>query len=139
MNSVTSNDDSRLVNKHPWQLVALAIVVFVESALCALASAWLVFELFTQKPASLAGAIFILVLALLAAGWLLFVGLSALKTKPWTRGAILTWQVLQLAVAVGSFQGLFARDDVGWVLLVPVVLAILLLFSKPVLDATKRA
>ncbi len=37
----------------------------------------------------------------------------------WMRGAIVVWQVLQLAIAIGSFQGLFARPDIGWLLVDP--------------------
>jgi hypothetical protein len=46
--------------------------------------------------------------------------------------------VLQIAVAIGCFQGLFARPDIGWALLVPAVLALVLLFTPPVVAATAR-
>lgn len=130
--------NSELQSARPWQLVALAIVLVIEAATCFLAAGWLLYELFSAKPASLLGAIFILLLVVLAGGWLVYVAISTLKARPWIRGAVVTWQVLQLAVAVGSFQGLFARDDIGWFLLVPVVLSLILLFTKPVLRATTR-
>ena len=80
----------------------------------------------------------ILAFVLISAGWLVAVGLGALRARPWVRAAALTWQVLQIAVAVGSFQGLFARADIGWVLLVPAIVVIGLLFTRSVMSATRR-
>jgi hypothetical protein len=50
----------------------------------------------------------------------------------------LTWQLLQIAVAIGCFQGVFAVPSLGWALLAPAVVAILLLLSPPVVAATRR-
>jgi hypothetical protein len=47
--------------------------------------------------------------------------------------------VLQVAVAIGCFQGYFARPDIGWVLLVPAVVAVGLLFTPPVMAVTTRS
>ncbi len=126
------------VPRRPVLLVALAAVLFVEAALLGLLAGFLVYELVTEVPASLGSAIGILVLVVIAAGWLVAVGVGALHAKPWVRAAALTWQVLQLAVAFGSFQGLFARDDIGWILLIPAVVVIVLLFSRSVMTATRR-
>lgn len=113
-------------------------MLFVECAFLAAAAGFLVFELVTVVPASYPGAVAILLLAVVAAVWLFVVAVNTLGAKPWVRGAALTWQVLQLAVALGSFQGLFARDDVGWYLLVPAVIVLCLLFTRSVMAATAR-
>jgi len=78
------------------------------------------------------------VLAALATVWLVVIAVGALRAQPWVRAAALTWQVLQLAVAFGSFQGLFSRDDIGWFLLVPAVNVLFLLFTRSVMEATRR-
>lgn len=119
-------------------LVALAVVVFLEAAYLSVLAGFLVYELITEVPVSYASAIGIFVLVVIAAVWLVVVGVGTLHARPWVRAAILTWQVLQLAVAVGSFQGLFARDDIAWFLLVPAVVAIALLFTRSVMNATRR-
>ncbi len=124
--------------RRPRLLVALATVLFVEAALLAVLAGFLVYELVTEVPTSFASALGILVLVAAAAVWLVVVAVATLHAKPWVRAAALTWQVLQLAVAVGSFQGLFARDDIGWLLLVPAVLAVVLLFTRSVMEATRR-
>ncbi len=134
-----NSDKQSEPGSRPWQLTALAGVVFIEAGLCLLAVAWLVFELLTQVPSSLLGAIFILLLAILATVWLAIVAVNTLRARPWIRGAVLAWQILQLAVAIGSFQGYFARVDFGWILLIPVVVAVLLLFTPAVMKATTRS
>ena len=50
----------------------------------------------------------------------------------------MTWQLVQVFVAIGCFQGLYARPDLGWALLIPSVLVIVLLFTRSVLEATSR-
>ena len=119
-------------------LTALAVVVFAEALLLAVLTGLLVVELFTERPQSYASALAILVLTGLAASWLVILGVSVLHRRPWTRGAVLVWQVLQIGVGVGSLQGMLAREDIAWVLIVPAVLALVLLFSKPVRAATTR-
>lgn len=136
-----SNDTfggERSVLRRPWLLVALAVVLFFEATMLAAVALFLVYELVTEVPASFASAIAILILVIVAGVWLVVVGVGTLRARPWVRSAALTWQVLQIAVAVGSFQGLFARGDIGWLLLVPAVVAIALLFTRSVMTATRR-
>lgn len=125
--------------RRPKALLLLAGLLFLESAFLAILAGFLVFELVTAVPTSIASAIGILVLAVIAAVWLVAVGIGALHARPWVRAAALTWQVLQLAIAIGSFQGLFARDDIAWYLLVPAVGVIVLLLTRSVMTATRRA
>lgn len=123
--------------RHPI-LVTLAVLVFAECALVVFAAVYLVVELLIDVPTSLAGALFLTLLVVIAAVWLAVIGVNTLRGAPWVRGAIVTWQILQIAVAVGAFQGVFARPDVGWALLIPSLVVLVLLFTKPVLAATTR-
>jgi hypothetical protein len=124
--------------RHPL-LVALAVIVFAECALMGAAAVYLIVELLVDVPTSFASAIALTVLVVIAAVWLAVIGVNTLRGAPWVRGAIVTWQILQIAVAVGAFQGLFARPDIGWALLIPAIAALLLLFTRPVVSATTRA
>lgn len=101
-------------------------------------TAFLLFEILTEVPDSYAAAIGITVLAAIATFWLVIVAINTMRGFAWVRGAVVTMQVLQIAVAIGSFQGLFARTDIGWLLLVPAVAVLALLFSRPVMAATAR-
>jgi len=123
--------------RHPLVTV-LAVLVFAECALLGAASIYLVVETIVSTPASLASAIALTVLTVIATIWLAVVAVGLLRGQPWTRGAIVTWQVLQIAVAIGCFQGYFARPDLGWLLLVPSLVALGLLFTPPVLRHTVR-
>lgn len=124
--------------RRPLLLTLLAGTLFLEAAVMAVLAGFLLFELVTEVPASYASAVAIVVLAALATVWLVVIAVGALRAQPWVRAAALTWQVLQLAVAFGSFQGLFSRDDIGWFLLVPAVNVLFLLFTRSVMEATRR-
>ncbi len=125
--------------RRPRALIVIAVLLTGEALLIWAAVAWLVFELLTTTPASLAGAAAILVLVLLAALWVSAVALHSLRHRSWIRGAAVTWQLVQIAVAIGCFQGLYARVDLGWALLVPSIVVIVLLFTPQVVAATTNA
>ena len=125
-------------SRRPILLVALSVVLAAEALLATGVTVWLVVELLTATPDSFASAVVILLLAagLACALWAMVVGL--LRRQTWVRGAALTWQLLQIAVAIGCFQGVFAVPSLGWALLIPAAIAILLLMSPPVVTATRR-
>lgn len=100
---------------------------------------WLVFELITAIPTSPASAVAILFLVLIAALWVSAIAFNTVRRRSWIRGAALTWQLVQIAIAIGCFQGLYARAEVGWALLVPSFVVISLLFTPPVVAETRNA
>jgi hypothetical protein len=124
-------------NRHPL-LIGLAVILCAECALLTVATIYLVVEILVDVPDSFASAVALTVLTAIAAIWLAFIAVNVLRGKAWTRGATVVWQVLQLAVAIGFFQGLFARQELGWALLLPAVAALVLLFTPPVIAATAR-
>ncbi|WP_382307372.1 hypothetical protein [Herbiconiux sp. UC225_62] len=124
--------------KRPALLVLLAVIVGAEALVMAGVVLWLLVELMTAQPTSFETAVAILVLAAIAAIFLGFVAVHTLRARPWTRAATLTWQLLQVVIAIGCFQGMVATPTIGWYLLVPAVLAVVLLFTPPVVAATRR-
>ncbi len=116
----------------------LVVLLFAECALLAAASIYLLVELFTATPSSLASAVALLVLTAIATVWLGVIAVNVLRGRAWTRGAAIVWQVLQGAIAIGCFQGTFAQPEVGWVLLVPALVVLVLLFTPSVVAATSR-
>ena len=122
----------------PALLVLLAVIVGAEALVMVGVVAWLAVELMTTQPTSYQTALAILVLAAISAVFLSFVAIHTLRARPWTRAATLTWQLLQVVIAIGCFQGMVATPTIGWYLLVPAVLAILLLFTPSVVAATRR-
>ena len=122
----------------PALLRILAVLLFVEAGALAAAAVYLLVELLADIPQSYAAAVAILVLTVLAAVWLAIVAVNTLRGRPWVRAAAMVWQVLQIGLGIGSVQGLFAREDIGWFLIVPAVVVIGLLFTPAVLAATRR-
>lgn len=116
----------------------LAGILFAECVLLVGITVFLIVELLIDTPTSYASALALAVLTAIAAIWVGFIAAHTLRGRPWIRGAAIVWQVLQIAVAVGAFQGIGARVDIGWLLLIPSVAVIVLLFTKPVLAATTR-
>lgn len=126
------------IQRRPVLLVVLAVLLFLECAMLAAAAVFLTVELLVAHADSVASGVAILVLTIAAAIWLGVMATHTLLGRSWIRGAAVVWQILQIAVAVGSFQGLFARPDLGWLLLAPSIAVLILLFTRPVMAATKR-
>jgi hypothetical protein len=114
--------------------VAIVALVLVAETLVLLGlSGFLAFQLAVDPPDSMASAVGLVVITVVATAWIAATTIGFFHGKSFARGSALVWQVLQAAVGLASNQGLFARPDIGSGLLIPamVVLA-LLLFSKPV-------
>ena len=122
--------------RRPLGLRVVTAVLALEALLLWGVTTWLITELLTETPTSLGGAFALLALSALAATWVSVITINLHRRRSWTRGGALTWQLVQLMVAGGAFQGVYARPDVGWGLLAPSVLVIVLLFTKPVIAAT---
>lgn len=119
-------------------LAVFTVLLAVEAAVLWALAAWLVFELLTQTPASLGGGLAITALAVIAAVWVSAITLGTLARRPWIRGGAVTWQLVQIMVAVGCFQGLYARPDVGWAILVPSLVVLVLAFTPRIVAATSH-
>ncbi|ANJ27637.1 hypothetical protein ATC03_13890 [Agromyces aureus] len=119
-------------------LITISGVLVLEALGLIAVVVWLVVDLLSLAPSSYATAIALLVLVLIAALWVGAIAIGSLRRAPWSRGSAIVWQVLQVSIAVGAFQGMFARPDVGWVLLVPAITVIGLLLWTPVRLAYSR-
>jgi hypothetical protein len=76
-------------------------------------------------------------LGLVMALWLAFVTTSLRAGRRWARNGAIFWQLVQLAVAWGSFTGQFANPAIGVGLILPSLAVIGLLFEKSVFEATQ--
>ncbi|WIE74591.1 hypothetical protein [Curtobacterium sp. MCSS17_007] len=113
-------------------VLALLLVVGLEALALVAVTVVLLVESVVAPSSSIASAIALTLLSAIAALWLvsLFVGLR--RRRPWVRSGIIVWQVLQGALAIGAFQGVFRVAWVGWVLLVPALLGLTLVLSRAV-------
>ena len=119
-------------------MVLLAAVLFLEAAALAAVTVVLIFELLVDQPDSFASAVALTVCAAIATVWVFVIAVNSLRGRAWIRGASIVVQVLLAAVALGSFQGMLPRADIGWLLLIPAVVVMVLLFTKPVLAETSQ-
>lgn len=111
----------------------LVVLLAAEALLVWLLLAWQVYALVTSEPTALSSAIALIVLNAIAAVWVSAIALNAWRRRGWTRGAGVTWQLVQIAVAIGAFQGVYARPDIGWALLIPSIVVLVLLLAPGVL------
>jgi hypothetical protein len=69
-----------------------------------------------------------------AAIWLTFAAKELLKHKRWARSAGVFWQLIQLTIALGTFE---ANVLWGFAIAIPSVLVLITLFTKEVVEATR--
>lgn len=125
--------------KRPFGLLLAAALVGAEGLFVGALAGRLGFALAAGETRSLVTSVALFALVAAAAIWVVFVSLSLFKGRRWARSAGVFWQLVQLAVASGSFSGQFGSQAIGWSLILPSVLVLALLFSKKVVAATMRA
>lgn len=118
--------------------VTVVALLFAEAGALIAVLGWLVVDLLVLQPSSFATAVALVVLVAIAAAWVAATAVASARRAPWSRASAIVWQVLQVSIAVGAFQGLFARPDVGWLLLVPAITVIGLLLWPPVRELYAR-
>ena len=118
-------------------VMALLVVVIIESLAMLAVAGLLVFEILTQPSLSVASSIALIVLAFIAAGVLFAATVGILRGQPWTRAVAMVWQVLQSAAAVVVLQGDMA-DAVGWVLAGLALAGLLLVFHPKVTERLRH-
>lgn len=134
----TTPNESEPVERRSPALVALLVVVGAEFAALVVVTVVLVVELLVAPASSIASGIALTLLSAIAALWLGSLCIGLRNRRPWVRSGIIVWQVLQGALAIGAFQGVFRVPAVGWLLLVPALLGITLVLSRPVTEALAR-
>ena len=119
-------------------LTVLTALLFLEAAAMVVVVIVLVVDILTLPAASLTSAIALTVLVAIGAVFVCAVAVGALRRQGWVRGGAVIWQLVQLAIAVGAFQGAFAQPAIGWALLAPSLAVLILLFTPSVMTAIRR-
>ncbi|WP_285025840.1 hypothetical protein [Plantibacter sp. ME-Dv--P-122b] len=119
-------------------VLAFIVLLVAEALLMIALSAWFLFELVAATPASFTSALAIFVILLIATAFVTALAVGAIRGRSWIRGGAVTWQLVQIAVAVGAFQGVFAQPAIGWFLLLPSLAVLGLLFTPAVAAVTRR-
>jgi len=119
-------------------LAVVRVLLILEAAGVVAVLGWLIIDLMVLRPSSYATAIALIVVVALGAAWVVANAVGAMRLAGWSRGSAIVWQLLQLSIAFGAFQGLFARPDIGWLLLIPSIVITGLLVWSPVRLAFSR-
>lgn len=117
-------------------LWALIVLLCAEAALLVAVLAVLVISLAGASPDSVASGVALAVLAAIAVAFVVAIVVGIVRGQAWSRSAAIVWQVLQLAVGIGAFQGAVAQPVWGVPLIAGAVACAVLLFTKPVVAAT---
>jgi hypothetical protein len=128
----TTTDDELVPRGRPVALLVLIVVVGLEFLAMAATTVFLLVELLTTPTSGVASGIALIVLAVLATLWLGAMVVGLRRGRAWVRSGVVVWQVLQGALAIGAFQGVFRVPAVGWALLIPALLGITLVLSRSV-------
>ena len=112
-------------------VVIVGLVLVAETLLLLALSGFLTYQLAVDPPDSLASAVCLVVITVIATVWTATTAIGFFQGKSFARGSALVWQVLQAAVGLASNQGLFARPDIGSGLFVPALVALTLLLFSP--------
>ncbi len=113
-------------------VTVLVILLAGQTALIVGITGFLVIELLLAEARFPPTAIALTALVLLVAVWLVAMTIGVHRGRAWTRGSVLTYQFLQLAIGVGSVQGFIPRPDIGWWVIATAVLGLVLILSTPV-------
>ena len=76
-----------------------------------------------------ATAVAFLISAVLVCVWLILMTFGVYRARAWTRGSVLVYHFLQLAVGVGSIQGFIPRPDIASWIIIPSVVGIVVILT----------
>ena len=112
-------------------VIVVALVLVAETLVLLGLSGFLIYQLAVDSPDSMASAVGLVVITVIATAWIAATTIGFFQGKSFARGSALVWQLLQAAVGLASNQGLFARPDIGTGLFVPALAALALLLFSP--------
>jgi hypothetical protein len=122
--------------RQPVLLYTLSALILLEGVAVAIATIYLVVEIIAAPTASVTSAIALAVVVGIAAVALVLLSRGVIRARPWIRGATVCVAVLQLLVAYSIL--VTPEPTLGWVLAIPAVALLVLVFTPPVLRATVR-
>ncbi|GEK80074.1 hypothetical protein [Agrococcus baldri] len=112
------SDHSRL---RPTTVTWAGALLLLEALGMLAIAVWTAISALGDPPQHIAGGIFLAALAAGAAFFLLQAGRAMLDGRSWSRAGAVVWQVLQLGVAAGTFDG---GEGPVWLALILAVLAV---------------
>jgi len=117
-------------------LRAISVAFFLEALVLFVATVAIVWGMTTSQAGALLTNSALVVLPLSAGVWLTFAGIAITKGKRWARSAGVFWQLIQLAIALGTFKASLLG---GFAIALPSLAVLFTLFSSEVVKATSES
>ncbi len=117
-------------------LRALSIAYYLEALVLYIATIATVWAMTTNPIKALLTDSALVILTLGAAIWLTFAARAIIKGKRWSRSAGIFWQLIQLAIALGTFE---ASLLYGFAIAIPSLAVLFTLFTSAVVNATSES
>ena len=124
--------------KKPVQLKVLLAITGLEALAITAGGFFYAIEAITGHARYLPTMIALTVLIFGFAAWASAAVRGLMNSKSWGRSSTVFIQTAMIAVGYYSFQGETARPDIGWALIVPALVVLALLFTKPLSENFKR-
>ncbi|NBS85386.1 MAG: hypothetical protein EBS58_01605 [Micrococcales bacterium] len=117
-------------------LRAISVAFFLEALVLFVATVAIVWGMTTSQAGALLTNSALVVLTLSAGVWLTFAGMAITKGKRWARSAGVFWQLIQLAIALGTFEASLLG---GFAIALASLAVLFTLFSSEVVKATSES
>ena len=116
-------------------LRSLSLAYYLEALVLYIATVAIIWAIATSPTKALLTDSALVILTLGAAVWLTFAARAIVKGKRWARSAGIFWQLIQLAIALGTFE---ASLLYGYAIAIPSLAVLFTLFTKAVVKATSE-
>jgi hypothetical protein len=117
-------------------LRAISVAFFLEALVLYVATIAIVWGMTTSQAGALLTNSALVVLTLSAGVWLTFAGIAITKGKRWARSAGVFWQLIQISIALGTFEASLLG---GFAIALPSLAVLFTLFSSEVVKATSES
>jgi len=117
-------------------LRAISVAFFLEALVLYVATIAIVWGMTTSQAGAVLTNSALVVLTLSAGVWLTFAGIAITKGKRWARSAGVFWQLIQIAIALGTFEASLLG---GFAIALPSLAVLFTLFSSEVVKATSES
>jgi len=117
-------------------LRAISVAFFLEALVLFVATIAIIWGMTTSQAGALLTNSALVVLTLSAGVWLTFAGIAITKGKRWARSAGVFWQLIQLAIALGTFEASLLG---GFAIALPSLAVLFTLFRSEVVKATSES
>lgn len=126
------------VAQAPATIKIMLLILSVEALGAIAVGVWVGIEAFGEVGSHLVGTLFLALVCFGLAAFLILTIKGMVQHRAWTRSATLAWQVLQIGLALGSWNDDNRVMWLAFALFIPAVIVLFCLFRKSVTEWLAR-